>query len=412
MDAAAPPPPSAPARRIAHVDMDAFYAAVEIRDDPTLEGRPVVVGGAADQRGVVAAASYAARAFGIRSAMPMARAVRLCPDLVRLPGDPARYAEVSRRVFEVLEGFSPTIETLSLDEAFLDVTGTERHFGPSLELGRRIKDAIREAVALTASVGVAPCKFAAKLASDHAKPDGLVVVEADGLVAFLRPLPVERLWGVGAKTAPRLHALGIRTMGDLAAREPAWVRAMLGDHGLALQALARGQDDRAVVPDAAARSISSEMTFAADIHDRARLRAILADQAQRVGARLRRAGLAGRTIQLKLRDDSFDTRTRQKTLGAATDDGDVIYAAACALLDADPLDRPLRLIGVGASSLAGRAAEALSLFDVPSGTPADGAFQRALDGVESRFGRGKLRRAQALLADDVSDTGTDLGKRD
>jgi DNA polymerase-4 len=414
-DESSPPaPPGPPNRRIAHVDMDAFYASVEIRDDPSLAGRPVVVGGAAGQRGVVAAASYEARRFGIRSAMPMAQALRRCPELVRLPGDPAKYAEVSRRVFEVLGTFSPTLETLSLDEAFLDVSGTERHFGPSPRLGRLIKDAIRDAVALTASVGIAPIKFAAKLASDHGKPDGLVVVEPDGLTAFLEPLPIERLWGVGAKTAPRLHALGIRTMGDLAAREPAWVREHLGDHGLQLQALARGRDDRDVVPDAAARSISSEMTFARDIHDRARLKALLADQSQRVGARLRRAGLAGRTIALKLRDDTFDTRTRQKTLGAATDDGEAIYRAACALLDADPLPRPLRLIGVGASSLVERDAGPLSLFDaaeVPE-REAAGAFQRALDGVESRFGRGKLRRAQSLLADDVLDTGTDLGKRD
>jgi DNA polymerase-4 len=394
--------------------MDAFYASVEIRDDPSLEGRPVVVGGAADQRGVVAAASYAARRYGIRSAMPMAQALRRCPELVRLPGDPVRYAEVSRQVFTVLGTFSPILETLSLDEAFLDVTGTERHFGSSPELGRRIKDAIRQAVRLTASVGIAPCKFAAKLASDHGKPDGLVVVEPAGLTPFLEPLPIERLWGVGTKTAPRLHALGIRTMGDLAAREPGWVRDRLGDHGLQLQALARGRDDRPVVPDAAARSISSEMTFATDIHDRARLRALLADQAQRVGARLRRAGLAGRTIALKLRDDTFDTRSRQKTLGAPTDDGDAIYRAACALLDADPLARPLRLIGVGASSLVERETGSLSLF-ADATAPDNGssaAFQRALDGVESRFGRGKLRRAQSLLADDVLDTGTDLGKRD
>jgi DNA polymerase-4 len=407
-------------RRIAHVDMDAFYASVEIRDDPSLAGRPVVVGGAADQRGVVAAASYEARRYGVRSAMPMAQALRRCPDLVRLPGDPARYAEVSRRVFETLETFSPTLETLSLDEAFLDVSGTERHFGPDRELGRRIKDAIREAVSLTASVGIAPCKFAAKLASDHGKPDGLVAVSALELVSFLAPLPVERLWGVGLKTAPRLHALGLLTMGDLAARDPGWVREKLGDHGLHLQQLARGQDDRAVVPDQAARSISSEMTFATDLHDRARLKALLADQAQRVGSRLRRAGLAGRTISVKLRDDTFDTRTRQRTLGAATDDGNVIYRAACALLEADPLARPLRLIGVGASGLVERAAGSLSLFDeATAGGDADAtddegsaAFQDALDRVETRFGRGKLRRAQSLLADEVLDTGTDLGKRD
>ncbi len=407
-------PPAAPLRRIAHVDMDAFYASVEIRDDPSLAGKPVVVGGAPGQRGVVAAASYEARKFGVRSAMPMSRAVRLCPDLVRLPGDPAKYAEVSKRVFAVLAGFSPLVEPLSLDEAFLDVTGTERHFGPPEELGRRIKAAVREAVALIASVGIAPCKFAAKLASDHGKPDGLVVIDEAGLLTFLHPLPIERLWGVGARSAPKLHALGIRTIGDLAAKDVGWVRRNLGDHGLDWHALALGRDDRAVVPDLPAKSISSEMTFAADEHDRARLVAIVADQALRVGVRLRRSGLAGRTVQLKLRDEAFDTRTRQRSLGAATDDGDVIYRAACELLAADPLPRPLRLIGVGVSGLVELAAQTLSLFDAAD-EPAraqDAAFQKALDEVEAKFGRGKLRRAQALLADDVHDTGTDLGKRD
>ncbi|MEP7029241.1 MAG: DNA polymerase IV, partial [Candidatus Eisenbacteria bacterium] len=201
--------PDAP-RRIAHVDMDAFYASVEIRDDPSLAGKPVVVGGAPDQRGVVAAASYEARKYGIHSAMPMAKAVRLCPHLVRVPGESGKYAEVSRQVFAILDAFSPAVETISLDEGFLDVTGEERHFGPPLELGRRIKDAIKEATRLTASVGIAPSKFVAKLASDHGKPDGLILLERADVLPFLHPLPIERLWGVGAKTAPRLHALGIR----------------------------------------------------------------------------------------------------------------------------------------------------------------------------------------------------------
>jgi DNA polymerase-4 len=401
-------------RRIAHVDMDAFYAAVEIRDDPSLAGRPVVVGGAAGQRGVVAAASYEARRYGIHSAMPMAQAVRRCPHLVRLPGDPAKYAEVSARVFEVFERFAPLVEPISLDEAFLDVTGQERHFGPPAELGRRIKDAVRAAVRLTASVGIAPCKFAAKLASDHEKPDGLVVIDEASLLAFLHPLPIERLWGVGRKTAPRLHALGLVTIGDVAAREPAWLADHLGELGLALHELANGRDDRPVVPDEPARSLSSEMTFADDIADRARLLAIVADQAQTVAARLRRHGLKGRTVQLKMRDDRFATRTRRRTLGAPTDDGDTVYAAARALLAADPLERPLRLVGVGVAGLVEAAlAEPPSLFDALD-TPAraaDGRFQRALDQVEDRFGKGALRRGQALLGENVRDTGTDLGKR-
>jgi DNA polymerase IV len=401
-------------RRIAHVDMDAFYASVEIRDDPSLAGKPVVVGGASDQRGVVAAASYEARKFGVHSAMPMARALRLCPDLVRLPGDPAKYAEVSRRVFEILERFSPAVETISLDEGFLDVTGTEAHFGPPKELARRIKDTIREAVALTASVGVAPSKFVAKLASDHGKPDGLVVVEPSEVLAFLHPLPIERLWGVGAKTAPRLHALGIQTIGDLAARDAVWARTQLGEHGLVLRELALGKDDRPVVPDQAYKSISSEMTFATDLEDRARLLGLVADQARTVAARMRREGLLARTVQLKMRDDTFATRTRRKTLGAPTDDGDTIYRAARALLEADPLERPLRLIGVGVSGLSEAAAQTLSLFDAVQepDRAADQRFQQALDALEGKFGKGAVRRGQALLAGDVEDTGTDLGKRE
>ena len=394
--------------------MDAFYASVEIRDDPSLAGKPVVVGGAPDQRGVVAAASYEARKYGIHSAMPMSRAVRLCPDLVRVSGDASKYAEVSRQVFAILESFSPAVETLSLDEGFLDVTGEERHFGPPLELGRRIKDAIKDATRLTASVGIAPSKFVAKLASDHGKPDGLIVVEQEGLLAFLHPLPIERLWGVGAKTLPRMHALGIRTIGDLAARDPAWARSQLGEHGLVMRELALGKDDRPVEPDQATKSISSEMTFATDIHDRARLAGLLADQAATVAARMRREGVLGRTVQVKLRDDTFATRTRRKTLGAPTDDGDAIYRAARVLLDADPLARPLRLIGVGMSGFSEAAAQTLSLFDAVQepARAADAKFQQALDKLEDKFGKGAVRRGQALLAGDVENTGSDIDRRD
>jgi len=406
--------PDAPLRRIAHVDMDAFYASVEIRDDPSLAGKPVVVGGAPDQRGVVAAASYEARKYGIHSAMPMSRAVRLCPGLVRVAGDAAKYAEVSRQVFAILESFSPAVETLSLDEGFLDVTGEERHFGPPLELGRRIKDAIKDTTRLTASVGIAPSKFVAKLASDHGKPDGLIVVEQEGLLAFLHPLPIERLWGVGAKTLPRMHALGIRTIGDLAARDAAWVRSQLGEHGLVMRELALGKDDRPVEPDQATKSISSETTFATDIHDRARLAGLLADQAATVAARMRREGVLGRTVQVKLRDDTFATRTRRKTLGAPTDDGDAIYRAARALLDADPLARPLRLIGVGMSGFSEASAQTLSLFDAVQepARAADAKFQQALDKLEGKFGKGAVRRGQALLAGDVENTGSDIDRRD
>jgi DNA polymerase-4 len=383
------------ARTIAHVDMDAFYASIEIRDDPSLAGRPVVVGGGSAERGVVSAASYEARKYGIHSATPMARAERLCAELVILPVNFAKYREVSVQIMETLRGFSPTIEPLSLDEAFLDLTGTERLLGSPRAIGRRIKDAIRDTTRLTASVGIAPVKFVAKIASDLEKPDGLVVVTGP-VAEFLRPLPIGRLWGVGPRTREVLESLGIGTIGGLAAFDRRRLVARFGPHAEHLQDLARGTDERDVVPDGEAKSYSHEETFARDLTDAEYLEAVLLDQALRVSRRLRRDGVAGRVVQLKLRYHDFRTLTRRVTLPTPTADTSEIYAAGAALFHANWTRAPVRLIGVGVSGIVPAAAEALSLFAAPAACDRRRRLAQTIDRIEDRFGRGKVVPAKVL----------------
>jgi len=382
-------------RTIAHVDMDAFYASIEIRDDPSLAGRPVVVGGGSDARGVVSAASYEARKYGIHSAMPTARAERLCAELVVLPVHFAKYREVSGQIMEILRGFSPTIEPLSLDEAFLDLTGTERLHGTPRAVGRRIKDAIRDATQLTASVGTAPVKFVAKIASDLEKPDGLVVVTGP-VAEFLCPLEIKRLWGVGPRTREVLESLGIRTIGELAAHDRARLVRRFGPHAEHLQDLARGIDEREIVPDWEAKSYSHEETFARDLTDADYLEAVLLDQALRVSRRLRHDGVAGRVVQLKLRYHDFRTLTRRVTLAAPTADMGEIYAAGVALFRGHWTRAPIRLIGVGVSGIVPAAAEALSLFDAPKACDRRRRLAETIDRLEERFGRGKVVPAKVL----------------
>src|SRR5262245_857727 len=299
---------------ILHVDMDAFYASVEQRDRPELRGRPVIVGGSAEGRGVVSAASYEARAFGVHSAMPTATARRLCPHGVFLPVRMAHYAEVARQVRDILFSFTPLVEPLSLDEAFLDVAASEHLFGPAPAIARQIKDRVRGETGLVASVGVAANKFLAKLAGDLGKPDGLVVLGPERVRAFLDPLPVGRLWGVGAKGEKRLHALGLRTIGQVAALAEDVLAGHLGEAGRQPSRLARGLDDRAVVPDEEAQSLSTETTFARDVGDRAALRACLLELVEHLAGRLRRRGVRARTVELKARTAEFRTHTRSQTL--------------------------------------------------------------------------------------------------
>jgi DNA polymerase IV len=379
---------------LTHLDMDAFYASVEIRERPELAERPVVVGGRADQRGVVAAASYAARRYGIRSAMPMASALQRCPELVIVAPRMSLYAAESARMHAILERYRPLIEPLSLDEAFLDLRASERLFGPVAEVARRIKRDIRAELGLTASIGIAPVKFAAKLASDLGKPDGFVVVEPDGLHAFLEPLPVSLLWGVGQVGEQALQRLGIRTVGELARRDEAFMAQHFGRHGLHLLELARGIDPREVVPDHALKSVSNEITFPADITARAELEAVLMQLVEQVGWRLRRRGLAGRTVRLKARYADFTTVTRARTLAAPTDQTRAVWQAAVALLERLPRPgQPLRLLGVGVSGFEPDAPGQAELFAAP---PAAAKVDRVADSIRDKFGAGAVRRAGAL----------------
>ena len=377
-------------RTIIHVDMDAFYASVEQRDRPELRGKPVIVGADPRGRGVVSAASYEARRYGVHSAMPIGRAARLCPGGVFLPVDMDKYAVVSRQIMAILAEFTPLVEPLSIDEAFLDVTQTRALFGDGPEQGRRIKSRIEAAVRLTASVGVASNKFIAKVASELEKPDGLVVVPPGREAAFLAPLPVARLWGVGRVTGEHLETMGIRTIGQLAAVPASLLRARFGESGPFLHELTRGQDDRPVEPFAPPKSMGAEETFGADHRDVERLRATLREQAERIGRELRESHYAGRTVTLKLRFADFSTITRSHT-AEPTQDGLVIYRAVRALLDRVVLRQPVRLIGVSISGLGEAGAGQLPLLG-PDVARRE-RLARALDGLAKRFGDGSVRPA-------------------
>ena len=336
-------------RHILHIDMDAFFAAVEQLDRPELRGKPVLVGGSPDGRGVVSTASYEARPYGCGSAMPMAAALRRCPHAIVVRPRMTRYAEVSAAVFEILERFTPQIEPLSIDEAFLDVTGCIKLFGPPEKIARELKRLVREETGLTASVGVAPNKSLAKLASDLDKPDGLVVVPHDDVRAFLAPLPITRLWGAGKVTVKRFEQLGVHTFADAARLPLGRLREVFGDVGERFELLVRGVDDRPVVTDREAKSISHENTFAADVSDRTHLRSVLLHHMERVAGRLRRHGRTARTVTIKLRTPDFTTVTRRRTLDASTDRTDVLWEAAASLYDewTKQHTAPLRLIGAG-----------------------------------------------------------------
>jgi DNA polymerase-4 len=394
---------------ILHVDMDAFYASVEQRDRPELRGRPVIVGGT-QGRGVVCAASYEARPFGVRSALPMATARRLCPEAVVLPPRMAYYARISRQIREVFFSFTPLVEPLSLDEAFLDVRGCEGLFGPAPDIAQRIKARIQSETGLVASVGVAPNKFLAKLASDHGKPDGFVVLPAEQVAAFLATLPVGRLWGVGAKGEKRLHALGIHTVGQLAALPERVLIDQFGDTGRHVWQLARGHDDRAVVPDREAKSISTETTFAQDVGDRHVLRVWLLDLVDHLAGRLRQVELHAQTVEIKVRSADFRTRTRSQALPAATNLTAPLWQAAAALLGRalarDVL--PVRLLGVGATRLVRGGAVQGELFDGEQ-RERHCALDRAVDAIRGQFGTGAIRRGSRLDAPPEAGEGATAG---
>jgi DNA polymerase-4 len=334
-------------RRIIHVDMDAFYASVEQRDRPELRGRPVAVGGSPASRGVVAAASYEARRYGVRSAIPMARAMRLCPDLVIVSPNFSKYRSVSQQVFAIYRDVTPLVEPLSLDEAYLDVT--ENAWGEPLavNVAKRLKAAIREATGLTASAGVAPNKFLAKVASAWKKPDGLTVVAPERVEWFLQQLPVDALWGVGPVTAARLRERGIERLVDVRTADPELLRAAVGSMTEWLQRLAAGEDDRTVEPNRAAKSSSSECTYAEDLTDLGRIQEEIAEMARDNANWLRRKGITARTVVIKVRYSDFTTITRSDSQPATSDPDEIVRRAVALLEKTDAGRRPVRLLGAG-----------------------------------------------------------------
>ncbi|MFD0905655.1 DNA polymerase IV [Actinomadura sediminis] len=393
---------------ILHVDMDAFFVSVELLERPELRGRPVIVGGAG-ARGVVSAASYEAREYGVHSAMPMTRARRLCPHAVVLPVSHGKYSRVSASVFELFRSITPLVEPLSLDEAFLDVSGAVRRLGRPAEIARSVREQVRAQQGITCSVGVASTKFVAKLASTRCKPDGLLVVPADGAVEFLHPLPVASLWGVGERTEQALARLGLRTVGQLAQVPVVTLQRELGNAlGAHLHELAWGRDPRDVVAHTPDKSIGAEETFETDVDDPEVIRRELLRLAERVGERLRAGGHAGRTVSVKLRMANFKTITRARTLAEPTDLARVIYITACELYEGAGLERVrLRLVGVRVENLlpAGEAPRQLALDEPESGWR---EAERAMDQVAHRFGRGAVRPA-ALVRRAADGDGRDGG---
>lgn len=388
---------------ILHVDMDAFYASVEQRDRPELRGKPVVVGGSPLGRGVVSAASYEARKYGIHSAMPMRRAVQLCPGAIVVKTRMQIYVQVSKQIRAIFARYTPEVEPLSLDEAFLDVSACQQLFGSAQHIGRAIKEEIWQELQLVASVGVAPNKFLAKLASDLEKPDGFTCIEPEQVLQKLAPLPVSRLWGVGKVTEQRLISAGICKFGHLQALTQEQATLLLGNIGIHLWKLSQGIDDRKVVPDREAKTISHETTFSRDVQDANVLQARLLELTEQVGMRLRSRNLQGRTVHIKLRYSDFHTITRSHSLDSPSSATEVFWRAAAQLLQAEFDKRALvvRLIGVGVSNLETRREQQLMLFD-EEGNLADlrqtqtARIDSATDEIRKLFGREALQRASSL----------------
>ncbi len=376
-------------KSIIHLDMDAFYPSVEVLDRPELKDKPVIVGGLS-ARGVVSSASYAARKFGVHSAQPMATARRLCPHGIFLPVRMSRYAEISRRIFEIFLRFTPLVEPLSIDEAFLDVTGSTLLFGSATEIAQKIKAAVREEIGLTVSAGVAPSKFVAKIASDMNKPDGLTVVLPEQVREFLDPLPVSKMWGAGKVTREALALIGIRTFKDLRLTAAAVLEKKFGKHGLKMQELSMGIDDRVVEPFEEAKSIGKEETFEEDIIDIGQAKKELLALADKVGRRMRREGIKGKTVTLKVKYSNFVQITRSETLPNVTNDGMVLYQTVCSLIKkTETGKKPVRLLGVSVSHLDKHAnVKQLDLFDSDRKDKKRKELNQALDLLQDRFGEG------------------------
>ena len=383
-------------RTIIHVDMDAFYASIEQRDDPSLAGRPVIVGGVTGKRGVVSAASYEARRFGVHSAMPMARARKLCPDGAYLRGDMEKYRVASGEIRAIFSSYTPLVEPLSLDEAFLDVTASLRLWESHERIGREIKERIRDGLALTASVGIASNKLVAKVASDREKPDGLVIVEPGEEAEFLRDLPVGEMFGVGKVSARRMAGLGIETIGQVAEMPREQLKRLFGKQGERLFERARGIDESDVVADTEAKSISHETTFSDDVGDEKELRRTLALLADRVSARLRQEGLAASTVGVKVRLADFTTMSRERSLKEPVNADNDIFSTSWTLFGETPLGgQKIRLLGVTASRL-DRPSSQMSLFS-GEGEKSRNAM-KAIDSIRQKFGDDAIGRASSVPA--------------
>lgn len=379
---------------ILHVDLDAFFASVEQRDNPSLRGKPVVVG--ADPRGgrgVVSTCSYEARTFGIRSAMPIAKAYQLCPSAVFLSPNFKKYSEASKKVFKIFYDFTPHIQGISIDEAFLDMTTSVHLFGAPAQAARQLKKRIADEVGLTASVGIAPVKFVAKIASDLCKPDGLLEVKEGEVNAFLAPLAIERLWGVGPKTAEVLHSRGIKTIGDLAALSAEELRKQFGEHGAHLFELSRGMDEREVIEDEDVKSVSHEHTFETDTADPERIFSVMLELSEHVSRRLRKYGLQGRTVTVKIRLAGFQTFTRAQTLAERTNFTDVIYSTAHEIFKKFYVGgMKVRLIGVRVNNFDNAYVQE-SLFTSPRDERRE-KIHSVLDKIKDRFGDDAIQRAK------------------
>ncbi len=380
-------------RIIAHADMDAFYASVEQLDDPSLRGRPLLIG-PNSQRGVVLTASYEARPYGVASAMPMARARRLCPDALIVAPRFERYTEISEQVMNVFGNFSPDVEALSLDEAFLDMSGSEHLFGPPIAIGRKLKEAVQNATGLVVSVGVSGTKYVAKVASDFGKPDGLIVVPPHEAMRWLAPMPVSRLWGAGAKTQQRLTTLGFNTIGDIADAPADYLDEQLGVMGRRFYALAHGEDPREVALSRRSKSIGSDRTLARDVHRRADIELHLHHSADDVGRRLRRRGYVASGVRVKLKTADFRLLTRQRRLARSTDVAATLHATALQLLDEFDDPGPFRLVGLAAYDLVRVADEAQ--LDIFSDDSRQRRLETTIDSLTTRFGRDTVRRASGL----------------
>ncbi len=381
-------------RSILHVDMDAFFASVEQLDDPRLRGKPVLVG--SDRpRGVVAAASYEARKFGCHSAQPMVVAKRNCPHAIIVPVRFGRYRELSDQVFAIFDAFTPAVQPISIDEAFLDLTGTERLHGPPLQAARSIKGRIRDELHLCASIGVSHNKFLAKLASDMEKPDGLTVINPEDVDRILPALPVSRIWGIGPKSAKKLESIGVRTIGDLRAKSDGWLTRQFGADAEHYRQLSMGLDGREVTPDSQAKSIGQEETFVIDVNDPDAIRSVILTQIEQVSRRLRKHGLLAGTVTLKIRFGEFKTITRSRTLDASTNVTMQLWHAARGLFDewAAADFKPIRLIGASVKSLVAGAGQ-LPLFADPQ-TQRQQNLDRAVDQINARLGKPAIRRGGA-----------------